>query len=500
MEKLSVIIPARNEIYLEKTLLNVLENARGDIEILTVLDGYKPDPEIKIDDNRLKFIYNETSIGQRQAINQAARQASGNYMMKLDAHCAVDEGFDVKLIADCQPDWTVIPRMYNLDITTWTPKHIDNFAMAMSRRKVTDYMYIGWNDKNELRTLYYSHSLYKELHRNETLIDDTMSCMGCCFFMQMDRFWELGGCDEGHGGWGQQGIEVALKAWLSGGSLKVNKKTWFSHWFRASDGGFPYHISGKVVDQAREYSKDLWMNDKWPQQKRKFRWLVKKFNPPSWDGKMELQNSENKEYDKLFLTHMLKTKSFPKWQGIKITKFPNDILLYQEIIFNNRPDFIIECGTNRGGSALFFANMFDLIGKGHVITIDKYSGTGIKGPFSGGIVNKEDLPIHPRITYLTGGSTAYDILETVKNMVGKGSVMASLDSSHERGHVKRELTRYCNIVTSGQYMVVEDTNNGEEGPLGAVNWFLKINKDFNQIALEKRFWLTSNPGGWLQKK
>ena len=284
MEKLSVIIPARNEIYLEKTLLNVLENARGDIEILTVLDGYKPDPEIKIDDNRLKFIYNETSIGQRQAINQAARQSSGNYMMKLDAHCAVDEGFDLKLIADCQPDWTVIPRMYNLDIKTWKPKHIDNFDMAMSRRKVTDYMYIGWNEKKELRTLYYSQALYKELHKNKTLIDDTMSCMGCCFFMRMDRFWELGGCDEGHGGWGQQGIEVALKAWLSGGALKVNKKTWFAHWFRASDGGFPYRISGKVVDQAREYSKDLWMNDKWPQQKKKLSWVIEKFNPPGWEG------------------------------------------------------------------------------------------------------------------------------------------------------------------------------------------------------------------------
>jgi len=104
--------------------------------------------------------------------------------------------------------------------------------------------------------------------------------------MHRDRFWELGGCDENPGGWGQQGIEVSLKAWLSGGCLKVNKKTWFAHWFRGGGGpGFPYHITGKDVDKARNYSMDLWLNNKWPLQVRDFEWVVDKFKPKNWEGK-----------------------------------------------------------------------------------------------------------------------------------------------------------------------------------------------------------------------
>lgn len=271
---LSVIIPARNEKYLEHTIRNVLKNARGDIEILVMLDGWIPEPQINVGDDRVIFHHFPTSIGQRQVINEGARRAKGEFVMKLDAHCAVDEGFDVKLAKDCEYEWTVIPRMYNLDINTFLPK----------RHKLTDYMYIGLRENGELRAEYYSGEEHKRQHKNKTKIDDIMCCMGPCFFMHKKRFWELGGCDETHGGWGQQGIEVACKAWLSGGALKVNKNTWFAHWFRGGQaGGFPYPISSRVIDVARKYSKDLWLNDKWPGQTRKFKWLVEKFQPPGWD-------------------------------------------------------------------------------------------------------------------------------------------------------------------------------------------------------------------------
>lgn len=281
----SVIIPARNEKYLENTIKNVLENARGEIEIIVVLDGYLPDPQIKLDDSRVRFLHNEVARGQRQSINQAVAVSNGKYIMKLDAHCAVDEGFDIKLKADCEYNWTIIPRMYNLDVSSWKPKLIEDTDTAIRRRKLHDYMYIGWNDKNELRTLYYRDRENYKLHQRTEQIDDIMSCMGCCFFMYKERFLETGGCDEGHGGWGQQGIEVSLKAWLSGGALKVNKKTWFAHWFRASDGGFPYDMSGKAVSRARKYSQELWLNDKWEKQVRTLEWVLNKFNPPSWEGR-----------------------------------------------------------------------------------------------------------------------------------------------------------------------------------------------------------------------
>jgi glycosyltransferase involved in cell wall biosynthesis len=269
----SVIIPAKNEVYLERTIRNVLANARGEVEIIAELDGWVPDPQINIGDDRVIFVYHEKSIGQRACINDGARRAKGEFVMKLDAHCAVGEGFDIILSQNCEPDWTVIPRMFNLDHETWLPK----------KHKMTDYMYIGCGEGRMLRAEYYG----SKQPLNDLLIDDTMCCMGPCFFMRKERFWELEGCDEGHvGGWGQQGVEVSCKAWLSGGSLKVNKLTWFAHWFRGGGGpGFPYDISGKQVETVRKYSRDLWLNDRWHLQKRKFQWLLDKFNPPGWSAK-----------------------------------------------------------------------------------------------------------------------------------------------------------------------------------------------------------------------
>lgn len=284
----SIIIPARNEMYLENTIRNILDNAEGDIEIIAILDGWLPEPQIHINDNRAIFHHFPKAIGQRAAINFGAKEAKGQFIMKLDAHCAVGKGFDVILAESCAYEDTHIPSMYNLDVETWKAKHINNKAVAIKTRKLNEYMFIGWNERGELRTLYYPDSIIKRLskEREAIEIDDTMSCMGPCFFMHKKRFFEQGGCDENHiGGWGQQGVEVSLKAWLSGGSLKVNKKTWFAHWFRGGSGpGFPYPMSGRTVNRVREYSKDLWIYNKWGDQKRPFNWLLEKFAPvPTWD-------------------------------------------------------------------------------------------------------------------------------------------------------------------------------------------------------------------------
>ena len=95
----SVLITARNEKYLERTIRDVLDNAEGEIEVIVVLDGYVPDSKIDMQDARVLFLHYAFPVGQRAAINEAARQARGKYIMKLDAHCAVDKGFDVKLAA-----------------------------------------------------------------------------------------------------------------------------------------------------------------------------------------------------------------------------------------------------------------------------------------------------------------------------------------------------------------------------------------------------------------
>tara|TARA_Y100000310_G_scaffold293028_1_gene322299 strand:+ start:1247 stop:4210 length:2964 start_codon:yes stop_codon:yes gene_type:complete len=289
---LSVLIPAREEKYLQPTITSILEAARGEIEIIVVLDGYQPSPPIK-EDPHLVLVHNEKAQGQRQAINQAARLAKGEYIIKTDAHSMFDNGFDLKLIEDCEYDWTVIPRMYNLNVETWLPK----------TNKVTDFMWINSFDAPTIngrfkpfRVQYWDaktarqypkeYKAYKDNPNRKDDICDVMTGQGACFFMHMKRFWELGGMDENHGHWGQMGVEVALKAWLSGGSLKVNKKTWFAHYFRGGSGpGFPWLASGRSQEEARKYSRRLWSSGTWPLQKRPLDWLLDKFAPlPNWNG------------------------------------------------------------------------------------------------------------------------------------------------------------------------------------------------------------------------
>lgn len=478
---LSVIIPARNEIYLEKTIRNVLDNIRGNTEIIVILDGYLPEPQIITNDERVYFIHNKESRGQRQSINQAAKFSNSKYIMKLDAHCAVDEGFDVKLMADCKYDWTVIPRMYNLDVATFKPK----------LHKRTDYMYIGWNEKGELRSLYYSGKEWKKWHNRQEEIDDTMGCMGPCFFMHRQRFLDTGGCDENHGSWGSQGIEVACKAWLSGGAMKVNKKTWFAHWFRGGSGpGFPYKLHQSDVDKARKYAEDTWLNNKWEKQTRDFNWLLNKFKPPTWENYMAQDVSKTeKDLQSTFYKQVHLRRHDPIWHGIKMIKLPTDIVLYQMAIWEKKPDFIIDIGTAFCGSAIMFADFMEMNKHGHVISIDVKQ----RGP----------ITTNPRVTYLRGDSKSDEIIKQIKEIVGNGSVMLSIDGDHSRRQVKWEMKKYANIVTSGQYMVAEDCygrNCELMGPGEARDWFLSWNKDYKQTDFDKQFLVGFTKGGWLLKK
>jgi len=112
-----------------------------------------------------------------------------------------------------------------------------------------------------------------------------MSFIGACWFMYRQRYWDLDGLDEKHGSWGQVGTEMACKTWLSGGKLLTSKKTWFAHMFRTKHPGFgfPYKMSGNQQEKAREYSQDIWLNNKWPKQKYPLEWLVERFKPvPDW--------------------------------------------------------------------------------------------------------------------------------------------------------------------------------------------------------------------------
>ena len=184
---------------------------------------------------------------------------------------------------------------------------------------------------------------------------------------------------------------------------------------------------------------------------------------------------------------------FTEWEGIRIYKYPSDLFLYQEIIMKNKPDVIIETGTLYGGSALFFARLFDILGNGKVISID--------------IVHKE-FPQHKRIEYITASSLDETVLSSLKKECEGKKVMVILDSDHHKDHVLKEMKAYENLVSVGQYMIVEDGNiNGHPvyesfgpGPLEAIEEFFNENKTFTiNTRFDNKFLFTANPKGYLVK-
>jgi cephalosporin hydroxylase len=181
------------------------------------------------------------------------------------------------------------------------------------------------------------------------------------------------------------------------------------------------------------------------------------------------------------------------WFGYRTIKTPMDMWIYQEIVTETRPEVIVECGTAFGGSALFFASLFDLLGRGEVVTID--------------IEAQQDLPKHPRISRIIGSSTDPAVTEEVRRRVRGRRTMVVLDSDHHEPHVSGELRAYGPLVSFGCYLVVEDTNvNGHPvrpdhgpGPMEAVEAFLPTAPEFQVDRRRERFMLTLNPGGFLKR-
>lgn len=172
------------------------------------------------------------------------------------------------------------------------------------------------------------------------------------------------------------------------------------------------------------------------------------------------------------------------WLGVPCLKCPLDLWIFQEIIFEVKPDIIIETGTYKGGTTLFLANVCDSIGKGKIITID---------------IKDYGVPEHKRITYLIGSSTSDEIKNEVENMVNENDkVMVILDSAHGTPHVLKEIRIYGPLVTKGGYLIVEDTSDPD--PRDAVEQFLKEDGEFEVDSEREKFFLTFNHGGYLRKK
>ena len=235
MGAVSVIIPSRKEEFLNQTIRDIQQKFKGDFEIIVVLDGGFEQP---IDG--VRYIYNEKAKGMRTAINQGVASASGKYIMKLDAHCMIDQGIDEKLKALHQDNWVQTPRRKRYDPYKWELTDLDSPDI--------DYMFISRfkghkdNDKNRDQEL------------KKKLIDDTEVFQGSCYFMARDYFHKLGLLDDKNfGKIGSEAIEIVLKCRHDGGRVIINKTTWYAHAHLGS------HYSGGTGERekSREFVKIL---------------------------------------------------------------------------------------------------------------------------------------------------------------------------------------------------------------------------------------------------
>jgi len=139
------------------------------------------------------------------------------------------------------------------------------------------------------------------------------------------------------------------------------------------------------------------------------------------------------------------------WLGRPIIKYPNDIVVYQELIWNLKPDVIIETGIAHGGSLVLSASLMSIIGKGRVVGID----IDIREH------NRLEIEKHPMsslITMIEGDSTSEEVISQVESIaeIG-GNAIVVLDSNHTHEHVLKELTSYCRFVGKGSYIILPDT-------------------------------------------
>lgn len=314
MEKqfeLSIIIPARQEMFLAKTIENILENTSEQTEIIAVLDGKWSDPPIK-QHERVNVIYVPEAIGQRAAQNLGVRLSKAKYVAKIDAHCSVDKDFDIKMLEAFKKtgdEVTMVAIMRNLWAFDWVCYH--NFCgwkgyqgptpekcpkCGRSNKIRRRMQWIGKHNPQSVSYCFDSepHFQYFEAykHREPFITDkrekgftETMSLQGSFFMCTRERYWKLKLCDENFGSWGSQGLELACKTWLSGGRVLVNHSTWYAHMFRTSGGdfGFPYHQSGREVAKCKAKVRDMFWKNKYDKQIYPLSWLIEKFWPiPGW--------------------------------------------------------------------------------------------------------------------------------------------------------------------------------------------------------------------------
>lgn len=304
--KVSIIIPDRNgQPYLQQTVDDLLAKAEGDIEVIVVSDGTWPDPPLKTHPKVIQ-IHHGTHFdnpGMRESINKGIAISKGKYIMKIDEHCSVGQGFDRILKEDCEEGWVIIPRRKRWDAEEW--------KMIEDGRPDIDYMAIEYPYRKVFDKTQGLHGAeWKRPERADFVIDDTPTMQGSCYFMLRSTWDALlpdGLRSDLYGTFTQEAQEISMAAWLSGGSVKVNKKTYYAHFHKGKRGkGYGFsneqyrkHMEG--TEKGRLYCIDKWLNaDNYFYD---FQWFINTKFPdmPGWedDWQARLKEDRAKDYSNL---------------------------------------------------------------------------------------------------------------------------------------------------------------------------------------------------------
>jgi glycosyltransferase involved in cell wall biosynthesis len=277
MSKVSVILPSRNEPYLSQTIDAVLRNAEGDVEVIAVLDGYWPVPALR-SDPRLVLLHRGTAQGMRPGINAGVAVARGEWLMKLDAHCDVSQGFDRILKTECDRDWIVVPRRMSLDPDNWCKE--ENGKSPVDAHYLSNPIERPGDPSCGLHGTVWNQ---RARQRIDVLLDEEMSSQGSCWFMHRDHWNRLGPMEVAkYGNFIQEFQELGLKTWLGGGKVMVNKKCHYLHWHKGKRGR-QYFISKQEMRSGADFATRYWMTDSWPERVHNLKWLIERFWPvPGW--------------------------------------------------------------------------------------------------------------------------------------------------------------------------------------------------------------------------
>jgi len=320
--ELSILIPARNEEFLARTIQDILEHIEADTEVIAVLDGEWACPAIP-QHERVNVIYVPEAVGQRAGQNLACRLAKGRFVMKVDAHCSFDQGFDRKMIEffkEHGDDITAVPIMKNLVAFNWKCFHcgkkwyqdvdVENCDQCHKGDKIRKKMI--WQPRRGTRSTSYCFNAeprfmyFQEYKQRPEYLEskakgytETMSLQGSCWMATREKYWEIDLGGEEFGNWGNQGLQIACATWLSGGRVLVNHNTWYAHLFRTKQNfGFPWPASGRDQQKVKQRVKDKFWDMKNPKQIRPVSWLVRRFwKVPGWTEE-DLKKLEEYEVSK----------------------------------------------------------------------------------------------------------------------------------------------------------------------------------------------------------